>query len=108
MGLHDESQSQWFWDHYREAVNHIVAICDRLDVPLRDRTIADVGCGDGIMATGLCRRAEPASLIGFDITPTDREHLIARCREEGVGELPAQLEFRGSGEAEFAGAGRLV
>jgi SAM-dependent methyltransferase len=90
--------SQWFWDHYKEAVDQIVEFCEPAGVQLQGRRIADIGSGDGIMAAGLCRRVMPASLVGFDIRLTNRDVLAARCHAEGVGALPPQLEFRESAE----------
>jgi SAM-dependent methyltransferase len=49
------------------------------------------------MALGLCQRAHPRRLVGFDIVPTNRDSLLDRARRERVGaSLPAELEFRGS------------
>ena len=50
------------------------------------------------MATGLCNRVRPASLVGFDVRLTNRDILASRCQDEGVGVLPTQLEFRESTE----------
>lgn len=79
---------------------------------LEGKNVADIGCGDGIMALGVCQKARPARLTGFDIRLTDENHLLASASAEGVvSELPAQLEFRQStptttqaaeGEFEFA------
>jgi ubiquinone/menaquinone biosynthesis C-methylase UbiE len=64
---------------------------------LDGRKIADIGCGDGIMALGVSHQARPAQLIGFDINLTDSEYLLGRARAEGVAAgLPAGLEFRQS------------
>src|SRR5581483_6915916 len=60
-------------------------------------TIADIGCGDGIMALGLSQLVSPRKLVGFDVNPVDLGHLLFQCRAEGVlSEIPAQLEFRQS------------
>lgn len=89
--------SQWFWDHYDQAAREVVEFCATAGVELAGREIADIGCGDGIMALGLCGRAHPLRLVGFDIVPTDTETLLARARAEGVtSSLPPELEFRGS------------
>ncbi|MGI8412311.1 MAG: class I SAM-dependent methyltransferase [Solirubrobacteraceae bacterium] len=90
-------ESQWFSDHHDEAPAEIVRFCQEAGLSLSGRTVADVGCGDGIMALGLCRLTRPRKLVGFDIVPTDIEKLLARIRSEGVIEaLPDELEFRGS------------
>lgn len=93
----DSPESEWFWDHYEMAAGEIVEFCAAGGVVLDGLDIADVGCGDGIMALGLCDIVKPRSLIGFDIVPTNRETLLARARGEGVAEaLPAELEFKAS------------
>jgi ubiquinone/menaquinone biosynthesis C-methylase UbiE len=93
----DNADSQWFWDHYETAAGEIAAFCEVCQVKLAGREIADVGCGDGIMALGLCERAHPQRLVGFDIVPTDPESLLARAQaQRAVSSLPAELEFRGS------------
>ena len=59
--------------------------------------IADVGCGDGIMALGVCHRAHPTRLIGFDVNLTDSHELLGGAQAEEVAtELPNELEFRQS------------
>jgi ubiquinone/menaquinone biosynthesis C-methylase UbiE len=89
--------SQWFWDHYDQATGEIVEFCVTTGVELAGRQIADIGCGDGIMALGLCRRANPDRLVGFDIVPTNADQLLTRAQAEGVtNALPAELEFRAS------------
>jgi ubiquinone/menaquinone biosynthesis C-methylase UbiE len=98
---HADPDARWFWDHYEDAAEQIVSFCEPRGATLRDREVADIGCGDGIMAAGLCKRAGPSRLVGFDIVPTNREVLAERCHRYGVGELPAQLEFRASGEVEL-------
>jgi 2-polyprenyl-3-methyl-5-hydroxy-6-metoxy-1,4-benzoquinol methylase len=49
------------------------------------------------MALGVCEKARPARLTGFDLRPTDRDQLLELARAEGaLSELPATLEFRQS------------
>jgi ubiquinone/menaquinone biosynthesis C-methylase UbiE len=90
-------ESRWFWDHYDVAAGEIVSFCEGAGVTLEGRDIADIGCGDGIMALGLQRRARPRKLVGFDVVPTNVEFLTARCQAEGVPDpLPTEVEFRAS------------
>ena len=89
--------SVWFWDHYDVAAREIITFCEGGGVTLRGRDVADIGCGDGIMALGLCRQAQPRRLVGFDVVPTDPDTLLSRARAEGaVDALPPGLEFRTS------------
>jgi len=91
----DRHTSAWFDEHYRDAATEIVDFLAGDGISMRGSSVADVGCGDGIIDLGLAHRAEPASLVGFDIVPTDAAALAERARAEGVGdELPAGLTFR--------------
>src|SRR3954447_2426193 len=90
-------ESQWFWDHYEWAANEIAEFCEQGGVSLADSAVADIGCGDGIMALGLFNRVRPRSLVGFDIVPTNADQLLARAQSEGITDgLPEGLEFRTS------------
>jgi ubiquinone/menaquinone biosynthesis C-methylase UbiE len=90
-------ESQWFWDHYEVAVAEIVEFCEAGGVRLDGLEIADIGCGDGMMALGLCHRVSPRKLVGFDVAPTQTESLLARAHAEGAASsLPDELEFRQS------------
>lgn len=87
--------SQWFWDHWDVAPGEIVSFCEVAGVHLADREIADIGCGDGIMACGLAHRVKPRRLVGFDVVPTDIGKLLERMQSEGAGQaLPDGVEFQ--------------
>lgn len=95
-----QNSDQWFWDHYDWAAGQIVDFAATAGIDLAGMEIADIGCGDGIMALGVTHRAKPKRLVGFDIVPTDQERLRERARAEGVADaLPAELEFSTSGPA---------
>jgi ubiquinone/menaquinone biosynthesis C-methylase UbiE len=91
-------EAQWFWDHFDYAASEIVGFCGASGLSLAGLDIADIGCGDGIMALGLCQTVRPRRLVGFDVVPTSREELLLKASAHGVvdGALPAELEFRGS------------
>ena len=100
----------WFWQHYEQAAVEIIDFLRQGGVTLRSKTVADIGCGDGIMALGVVHHSSPARLVGFDVNPTDLDHLSRRADEEGVRRrgLPPQLSFAESspehlpaGDAEF-------
>jgi len=87
----------WFADHYEMAPAQIDDFLGGSGVPLAGRTVADVGCGDGIMALGVTHRCRPASLVGFDVNAVNVATLLERCRRYGVARaLPPELEFRQS------------
>jgi SAM-dependent methyltransferase len=89
-----DDESKWFWDHYEDAPGQIEDFCVPSGVRLKGRDIADVGCGDGIMALGLHARVQPQRLVGMDINPVDTELLLERAQRYGVGDdLPASLSF---------------
>jgi len=92
----------WFRSHFDQAAGEIVEFFAGDGISLKGSRVADVGCGDGITDLGLAQQAEPARLVGFDIRPTDREHLLELARQAGVelpGDgLPANLDFITSGE----------
>jgi ubiquinone/menaquinone biosynthesis C-methylase UbiE len=96
-GKERTEESRWFWEHYETAASEIVDFCTSCGLSLQGLDIADIGCGDGSMALGLCHRARPRRLVGFDIAPTNVEILRERSRTEGLSaDLPAELEFRES------------
>jgi len=91
-------EARWFWDHYETAVDEIVQFCEPRGAALRGAEIADIGCGDGIMALGLHQRVAPRRLVGFDVVPTDLGVLRQKARQAAVAdELPAGLSFVASG-----------
>jgi ubiquinone/menaquinone biosynthesis C-methylase UbiE len=98
-------ESAWFWDHYETASRQIVGFCEPHGVQLGGIEVADVGCGDGIMALGLAHRARPRAVVGFDVVPTNVDALAERARRERVAEpLPSALEFRQSTQTELPAA----
>jgi ubiquinone/menaquinone biosynthesis C-methylase UbiE len=90
-------ESQWFWDHYDMAAGQIVEAFGAEGLSLTDKTVADVGCGDGIMDLGVLHKTRPRELVGFDLNPTDTEYLARRAREESVSDTDwSGLRFEGS------------
>ncbi len=88
---------EWFWEKYHDATGQIVEFCAACRVQLADQEIADVGCGEGSMALGLCRRVHPRRLVGFDLKATDTDALLSNSERIGAGaDMPRGLEFRTS------------
>jgi ubiquinone/menaquinone biosynthesis C-methylase UbiE len=83
-------ESQWFWDHYDLAATQIAEAFDAESLSLSGKTVADVGCGDGIMDLGLFDKTRPRLLTGFDLNPTDTGYLYGRARAEAVDEAPRE------------------
>jgi ubiquinone/menaquinone biosynthesis C-methylase UbiE len=89
-----DDESKWFWDHYDDAPAQIEDFCVPSGVQLAERDIADIGCGDGLMALGLNARVKPRSIVGIDINTVDVGVLLERARRYGVAdELPESLSF---------------
>jgi hypothetical protein len=90
-------ESQWFWDHYDLAAGQVVEAFAAVGLTLTDSTIADVGCGDGIMDLGLVDKTRPRRLTGFDLNLTSTDYLYRRAREEKVDYPPREeLSFERS------------
>jgi len=90
-------ESQWFWDHYDSAAGQILEAFASEDLSLSGKTVADVGCGDGFMDLGVLHKARPHRLVGFDLNPTDTEHLRRRAGEEDIDASDLSgLDFRQS------------
>jgi ubiquinone/menaquinone biosynthesis C-methylase UbiE len=91
-------ESQWFWDHYELAASQILEAFTAAGADLAGKTVADVGCGDGMMDLGVLHKARPRRLVGFDLNKTDGDYLARRTREEGVNDSDWDgLSFEQSG-----------
>ena len=98
-GRRDTPESQWFWDHYDNAADEVVAFLGGFGATLTGAAVADIGSGDGIIDLALARKADPRRLVGYDLRPTNRELLQLAAEREGLPpELPECLEFAESGE----------
>jgi len=82
------SESQWFWDHYEVAARQIAEMFDVEGMSLSGKTVADVGCGDGITDLGLYDKVQPGQLVGFDLNLTNTDTLYGRAAAEGVSATP--------------------
>ncbi len=89
----------WFMEHYRDAAQDLLDFLAGDGLSLEGRTVADIGCGDGILDLGLHHLGRPARLVGFDLEATDTVALLEEARAVGVLDtgLPAGLEFRVNG-----------
>jgi SAM-dependent methyltransferase len=82
--------SRWWDDHYDEAAQQIVDFLADAAVPLAGIAMADIGSGDGIIDLGVLQKAEPARIVGYDVTATDREALQRLATDAGLEELPGE------------------
>jgi ubiquinone/menaquinone biosynthesis C-methylase UbiE len=84
----------WFYDHFNEAADGVIAFLGSDGIKLEGLDVADVGAGDGIIDLGVALKARPSRLVGFDINPTDTAHLLEQARKYRVADaLPPNLEF---------------
>lgn len=94
-GIPAHQRAEWFHERYQLAAGQTIEFLSREFISLGGLDVVDIGCGDGIIDLGLVGRAGPASLVGFDIRPTDTGLLKELAAENGLTpELPAGLEFR--------------
>jgi len=86
-----------FETRYREAPAKLFDFISGCGLSLEGKRVADVGCGDGVMALGLAHKGNPAELVGFDPNPTRTDLLIEMARTQGVADsLPPSLSFKTS------------
>lgn len=85
---------RWFEEHFEEAAGKVIAFLGEDGIDVAGKTVADVGCGDGIIDLGVALRGGPEKLVGYDIRPTDTEALLHSARAAGMAEeLPGNLSF---------------
>ena len=105
----------WGAEPLRERLEHRERIALELLVSHRPTqlgdtpTIADFGCGDGLMLRELGALIPGAKLSGFDLSPTQLEKALARLPESvlGLADLSQRLEIS-EGAIDIAYAGELV
>jgi ubiquinone/menaquinone biosynthesis C-methylase UbiE len=89
---------QWFREHYDDAAQQVIDFLAGDGVVLDGKDVADLGCGDGIIDLGVSHKANPSSLIGFDLLPVDTGRLVRLAQAMGVrSDLPGALRFQQSG-----------
>src|SRR5947209_12461638 len=94
----DQDPEIWFHEHFDDAADQVLAFLGDDGVSLTGKTVADIGCGDGIIDLGLAAKARPEKLVGYDVRPPDTEALVRAAHAAGVlDELPECLSFTTSG-----------
>ena len=84
---------KWFDEHYHDAAGQIVAFLQGDEIRLEGASIADIGCGDGIIDLGVFHRADPQLLVGYDVRAIDIHALDLAARAAGISELPPNDRF---------------
>jgi SAM-dependent methyltransferase len=83
----------WWASHWDSAPTEIRHFLGEDGIELGGCSVADLGCGDGIMAAALAW-STGASVVGFDLDPTDPIALDVEATARGVDLSQLQLEFR--------------
>jgi SAM-dependent methyltransferase len=82
----------WWTSHWEGAPTEIREFLGADDIALAGAVVADLGCGDGIMAAGLANLG--ASVVGFDLDPTDPAVLEREAKARGVDVSGLDVCFR--------------
>jgi SAM-dependent methyltransferase len=84
----------WWQAHFEQAAGQVVEFFAGDGISLEGKTVADIGCGDGIIDLGVALQAKPDRLVGFDILIHDIEELQERAATYAdIEKLPENLYF---------------
>ncbi len=84
----------WWQAHFEQAAGQVIEFFAGDGISLEGKTVADIGCGDGIIDLGVAVQAKPDRLVGFDILIHDAEELRERAATyAGIEKLPDNLFF---------------
>jgi len=84
----------WWQAHFEQAAGQVIDFFAGDGISLEGKTVADIGCGDGIIDLGVALQAKPDRLVGFDILVHDIEELAERAATfAGIEKLPDNLYF---------------
>jgi len=84
----------WWQAHFEQAAGQVIEFFAGDGISLEGKTVADIGCGDGIIDLGVAVQAKPDRLVGFDILIHDAEELRERAATyAGIEKLPDNLYF---------------
>jgi SAM-dependent methyltransferase len=84
----------WWNAHFEQAAGQVLDFFAGDGISLEGKSVADIGCGDGIIDLGVAVRAKPDRLVGFDILSHDVEELRERAATyAGLEKLPDNLYF---------------
>ena len=67
----EHDHQKWFGEHYDDAPRQIIDFFAGDGIDLAGKTVADIGCGDGIIDLGVFHKAKPAKLVGYDVRGGD-------------------------------------
>jgi SAM-dependent methyltransferase len=88
---------RWFEEHFNQAADELLDFLGGDSISLEGKSVADIGCGDGIIDLGVAIKGNPRELVGYDLMDIDTEALLRGARAAGVAEsLPSSLRFERS------------
>lgn len=97
-----DGSPEWFEAHFDQAADQTLAFLSDAGRSIEGRTVADIGCGDGIIDLGLAIKGKPEKLIGFDVRPPNVDGVARAAQAAGVGDqLPGCLSFQTSSPREI-------
>lgn len=84
----------WWQAHFEQAAGQVIDFLAGDGISLEGKSVADIGCGDGIIDLGVAVQAKPDRLVGFDLLIHDAEELRERAElYAGIDKLPDNLFF---------------
>ena len=75
---------EWFKKHYDGAASEVIDFFGDEGISLEGKAVADIGCGEGVIDLGVCHKAKPAKLVGFDIKEVDTDGLRRTVEAMGL------------------------
>lgn len=84
----------WFREHYDDAANQIIDFFGGDGITLEGKNVVDIGCGDGLIALGVCHKSQPSLLAGYDVAEPNIEALTRMAEAMEVAPLPSRETFR--------------
>jgi SAM-dependent methyltransferase len=95
-------RDEWFWSHYEWAASEVHEFLESAGVLLQGLSVADIGCGDGIIDLGISHLAECGEFVGYDLNPTNTNYLREFADAQGVtAPVPPFLRFEQSTATEI-------
>jgi SAM-dependent methyltransferase len=94
MGARPNPYDDAFWS--RQETGDWNAVADLLGTFVAPRSVADIGCGQGLLMEAILRRMPEAAIVGLD----DSDEAVARARRRGLTVLHADIAGASSSQIE--------
>lgn len=86
----DES---WFRDHFDRVPEEISQFLSEAGIGLSEKSIVDIGTGDGLIAAGLAFRSSHSIVTGLELSAVDEEKLFSSLPSDVVRDISGRLQF---------------